>query len=431
VAQSIGVSRPTVWRCQQRFCRERDRRVAARQDPQARQAPIAAETAARVVAKPPDWPRTDKDRKGDLNRMVSQGGPALKLSVIIANYNHRNFVGAAIESALAVDWPHKEVIVVDDASTDDSRSVIDGFRGRVTAYFRPKSHQLGAHIFGFEKSTGDVIIFLDADDLLEPEVMQEVVKVWRSGVSQIQYRMNLIDSAGTQLGTAIPQFPQKNDPARLRRNYLRTITYTTPPGSGSAYARDFVARAYAIPKPPTIRWSDHVLHPLAPILGDVLTIRKPLARYRIHAANGGMLGSLDAGKLRYRLQEDVEKARVFASASQQFGLPAPHDPLRHNLTHLQPRLASYLIEPEAHPFPEDKLWSLICRLMYSAVMSSQMRVRDRVILVTWSIGCVLAPPNTRRNLVLWRFNAISRPQVIKSLLAVLSSLQSPRLPDRS
>jgi hypothetical protein len=355
----------------------------------------------------------------------------LKLSVIIANYNHRNFVGAAIESALAVDWRHKEVIVVDDASTDDSRSVIDGFRGRVTAYFRPKSYQLGAHIFGFEKSTGDVIIFLDADDLLEPEVMQEVVKVWRPGVSQVQYRMNLIDAAGTQLGTAIPQFPRKSNPARIRRNYLRTITYITPPGSGSAYARDFVARAYAIPIPPTIRWSDHVLHPLAPVLGDVLTIRKPLARYRIHAANGGMVGSLDAGKLRYRLQEDVDKASLFASAALQLGLPAPHDPLRHNLTHLQARLASYLTEPDAHPFPEDKLSSLVYRLMYSATISSQMRVRDRAILVAWTIACVLAPPSTRRNFVLWRFDAMSRPRAIKALLEVLSSLRSPRLPDQT
>jgi glycosyltransferase involved in cell wall biosynthesis len=95
----------------------------------------------------------------------------MKLSVIIANYNYADFVGAAISSALAVDWPDKEVIVVDDASTDDSRSVIDGFRGKVAPYFRPKSNQLGAHIFGFEQSTGDVIIFLDADDLLEPDVI--------------------------------------------------------------------------------------------------------------------------------------------------------------------------------------------------------------------------------------------------------------------
>src|SRR6201987_5136015 len=111
----------------------------------------------------------------------------MKLSVIIANYNYRNFVGAAIESALAVDWPDKEVIVVDDASTDDSRTIIEGFHGKVAAYFRPKSHQLGAHMFGFEQSIGEVIIFLDSDDLLEPQVMQEIAKVWRPGGAKVQY----------------------------------------------------------------------------------------------------------------------------------------------------------------------------------------------------------------------------------------------------
>jgi glycosyltransferase involved in cell wall biosynthesis len=358
---------------------------------------------------------------------VSEVG--MKLSVIIANYNYRDFVGAAIQSALAVDWLEKEVIVVDESS-DDSRRIIESFGDKVAAYFRPKSNQLGAHIFGFEKSNGDVIIFLDSDDLLEPDVMQEVAKVWRPGISQVQYRMNVIDASGTQLGTAIPQFPRKIDPTKLRRNYLRTMAHTTPPGSGSAYARDFVAMAYAILMPPSIRWSDHVLHPLAPILGDVLTIRKPLARYRIHLANRGPLNSLDGAKLRERLQEDVDKARLFTSACQQFGMPVPHDPLRHNLMHLQSRLASYLVKPKDHAFVEDRLPTLVYRLLYSATISSQMRARYRTVLIAWTIACVLLPPDTRRKLVLWRFDATSRPQMIKSLLAVVSSLRSPRIPDR-
>src|ERR1700674_2417697 len=129
-------------------------------------------------------------------------------------------------------------------------------------------------MLGFEQSSGEIIIFLDSDDLLEPEVMQEVAKVWRSGVSKVQYRMNLIDATGTQLGSAIPQFPPKDDPGKLRRTYLRTMAYTTPPGSGNAYSRDFVRNAFAFGA--TIPQSDAVLLTIAPILGDVLTIRKPL-----------------------------------------------------------------------------------------------------------------------------------------------------------
>src|SRR6516225_2851530 len=258
----------------------------------------------------------------------------MKLSVIIANYNYADFVGAAIESALTVDWPDTEVIVVDDASTDASRSVIDGFQGKVAAYFRPKSYQLGAHIFGFEQSTGDVMIFLDADDLLEPDVMLNVAKVWRPGVSKVQYRMNVIDATGTQLGSAIPQFPPKDDPEKLRRIFLRTMAYITPPGSGNAYSRDFVRNVFAFG--PTIPQSDAVLLTIAPILGDVLTIRKPLARLRIHDASwGSMTNSLNAAKLRQLLYQDIERAHLFATVSRQLRLPVSQDPLKHSFHHLQ------------------------------------------------------------------------------------------------
>jgi glycosyltransferase involved in cell wall biosynthesis len=354
----------------------------------------------------------------------------MKLSVIIANYNYRDFVGAAISSALAVDWPDKEVIVVDDASTDDSKIVIEGFRGKVAAYFRPKSNQLGAHIFGFEQSTGDVIIFLDADDLLEPAVMQEVAKVWRPGVSKVQYRMNLIDAAGAQLGTALPQFPPKDDPEKLRRTFLRTMAYTTPPGSGNAYSRDFVRKTFAWGA--TIPQSDAVLLTIAPILGDVLTIRKPLARLRIHDASwGSMTRSLNVAKLRQQLHQDIERAQLFATVSRELGLPVSRDPLKHNFHHLQYRLASYLVEPSAHPFPEDTVISLGCRLIWAAITYWQMPYRERAVLLIWIIACLLTPSSYGRNLVEWRFVALSRPAVVRTLLGTFSSLRSARLPDRA
>jgi glycosyltransferase involved in cell wall biosynthesis len=353
----------------------------------------------------------------------------MRLSVIIANYNYRDFVGAAIESALAVDWPDKEVIVVDDASTDDSRSVIGDFSGKVSAYFRPKSNQLGAHMFGFEQSTGDVIIFLDSDDLLEPEVMKEVANVWRPGVSKVQYRMNLIDAAGAQLGSAIPQFPPRDDPEKLRRAYLRTTAYTTPPGSGNAYSRDFVSEAFAVSS--VIPWSDGVLLTLAPIFGDLLTIRKPLARYRIHPASYGGMRSPDAVKFRIFLQQDVERARLLATVAQRRGLPVSGISVARSLNHLQYRLASFLIEPSAHPFPGDTRSGLVCRLVSSATRSAQMPLRDRTILMAWAIACAVAPRNYRHSLILWRFSATSRPAVIKTLLGAASSLRSKRLPNRT
>jgi glycosyltransferase involved in cell wall biosynthesis len=352
----------------------------------------------------------------------------MKLSIIIANHNYRDYVGAAIESALAVDWPDKEIIVVDDASTDDSRTIIESFTDRVAAYFRPKSNQLGAHIFGFGSSTGDVIIFLDSDDLLEPEVMQEVAKVWRPGVSKVQFRMNVIDATGAQLGSAFPQFSTNDDPTELRRTYLRTMTYTTPPGSGNAYSRDFVRSAFAFGS--TIPQSDAVLLTLAPILGDVLTIRKPLARYRVHDASYGAMPSVSVSQLRKFLDQDAQKAHLFAIASRQLELSVPSDPLRYSLSHLQYRFASYLVEPSTHPFREDTKWGLVYRLIDAVAKYSQMRPRNRAILIIWAIACALAPQYSRSNLILWRLTAASRPPALRLFLDAISSLRSPRLPDR-
>jgi hypothetical protein len=354
----------------------------------------------------------------------------MRLSVIIANWNYGHFVGDAITSALAIDWDDKEVIVVDDASTDDSRTVIESFGGKVAAYFRPKSNHLGAHMFGFPQSTGEVIIFLDADDLLEPEVMKEVASVWHSGVSKVQFRMNLINADGTQLGTGFPLFPPTNDPEKLRRVYLRTMSYTTPPGTGNAYSRDFVREAFSM-GPATLPSSDTVLLALAPIFGDVLTIAKPLAQYRIHGGNTGGLGALrlrDTSGLRQRLREDVETVQLFATASERLHLQVPADPLSRSLSHLQYRLSSYLLDPMAHPFPRDTTLNLVCRLVRSAIGYSQLRLRDRTILLAWGIACALAPQSYRWNLVLWRLDPTSRPAPIKALLAIFSSLRSARLP---
>jgi glycosyltransferase involved in cell wall biosynthesis len=346
----------------------------------------------------------------------------MRLSVIIANYNYRDFVGAAIASALAIDWPDTETIVVDDASTDDSRAVIEGFGDRIAAYFRPKSHQLGAHRFGFEHCTGDVVVLLDADDLLEPVIMQEIVRAWRPGLSKIQYRMKLISADGAQLGTAMPQFPPNDDPARLRRVFLRTMSYTTPPGSGNAYMRDFVAKAYAM-APPTMRWSDPVLLTLAPLMGDVVTIRRPLARYRIHSANDGALTLLDAVKFRNRLQTDVEQERLFLAATTELRLSVPRNPLHHSLAHLQYRFASHMAEPSAHPFPEDTTPWLLSRFLESAIGYPQLRLRERAMLVAWALACALAPRRYRPNLLLWRFAPMARPPALRALLNLFGSLR--------
>src|SRR5438105_3109349 len=109
---------------------------------------------------------------------MSRALSELALSVVIPNYNYGKFVGAAIRSALEIRWPKVEVIVVDDGSTDNSLEVIGAFADRITLIKQANAGQMPSCVNGFRHSSGDVVIFLDSDDALHPEVMTEIAAVW-------------------------------------------------------------------------------------------------------------------------------------------------------------------------------------------------------------------------------------------------------------
>lgn len=211
-----------------------------------------------------------------------------RLSVVIPNYNYGEFVRAAIESALAVDWPDVEVIVVDDGSTDDSVAVIESFGDRIQFLQQPNAGPRVACNNGYAHSTGDVVIFLDSDDQLVPSVAKKVAAVLRPGVSKVQFQMQRVDADGIAFDKPFPSFWGTPEPAEILRWMLATSAYPTAPGSGNAYTRDFLEKLFPIDDRCGDSTDSSVLA-AAPILGDVLTIAEPLALYRIHGSNRSSL----------------------------------------------------------------------------------------------------------------------------------------------
>jgi glycosyltransferase involved in cell wall biosynthesis len=97
------------------------------------------------------------------------------VSVLINNYNYGCFLGDAIDSALSQTFANIEVIVVDDGSTDSSRDVIARYGKRIRAVLKANAGQASAFNAGFSASHGDLICFLDADDIFLPEKVAHVV----------------------------------------------------------------------------------------------------------------------------------------------------------------------------------------------------------------------------------------------------------------
>jgi len=96
----------------------------------------------------------------------------MRVSVIIAAYNAEAYLAEAIESVLGQTVPPDEVIVIDDGSTDGTRSVLDRFSGRIIALTQANSGQATAVNKGLALAGGELIGFCDADDLWTPRKLE-------------------------------------------------------------------------------------------------------------------------------------------------------------------------------------------------------------------------------------------------------------------
>src|SRR5262245_58403046 len=91
------------------------------------------------------------------------------VSILIPCYNAERWISEAIESALAQTWAAKEVIVVDDGSTDRSLDIIRKFDGRIRWETGPNRGGGRARNRLLELASGEWLQYLDADDYLLPE----------------------------------------------------------------------------------------------------------------------------------------------------------------------------------------------------------------------------------------------------------------------
>jgi glycosyltransferase involved in cell wall biosynthesis len=100
------------------------------------------------------------------------------VSILITAYNAEDTIAYTLQSAVAQTWPHKEIIVVDDGSTDSTAEVARGFKEvRVVS---TENHGLsGAQNNAFPLSQGDYIQYLDADDLLAPDKIERQLAALR------------------------------------------------------------------------------------------------------------------------------------------------------------------------------------------------------------------------------------------------------------
>lgn len=203
----------------------------------------------------------------------------MRVSIVIDNYNYESYVAQTIESALAQTHPDVEVVVVDDGSRDRSMEVIRRYADRVIVIDKPNGGQGSAYNAGYARATGDLIIFLDADDWLYPEAAAEIVALWRTGVSKVQFRLDMVDKIGASLGRQVPRVMHDKTALEL---VISFGAYGSPPGSGNAFHRSYLNQVLPMDERAWRIGADSVPILLAPVYGAVMSAPRALGAYRLH-----------------------------------------------------------------------------------------------------------------------------------------------------
>jgi hypothetical protein len=209
------------------------------------------------------------------------------VSVLIDTYNHERFIEQAIVSVQEQDFPgsEREIIVVDDGSTDRTAEIVKKFEPRLRLLRKENGGQASAFNAGVPECRGEIVAFLDGDDWWAPGKLRAVADALDSNalIGLVGHGITEVFPDGgqhVQLLNDVPRFRIDSEIGarafRLRKSFLGTSRMTI---------RAAVLRQIGrVPEALTIQ-ADEYLFTLAGFLSDVLILRESLTFYRLHAGN--------------------------------------------------------------------------------------------------------------------------------------------------
>ncbi len=115
----------------------------------------------------------------------------LKFSVIIATYNEENDIRSTLEGVLALRYPNKEILVVDD-STDRTPEIVKEYAERGVKFLSgPRTGCCEAMNYAVEKATGDVFVAIDADVIPSPDFLDRLAEKYEAGADFVLVDMKV------------------------------------------------------------------------------------------------------------------------------------------------------------------------------------------------------------------------------------------------
>ena len=105
-------------------------------------------------------------------------GKRCLVSIIIPVYNVKEYLKECVESCITQSYDNIEIVLVDDGSTDGSGKICDEFSSkyeRIKCIHKKNGGLSDARNYGIENSSGDYVMFVDSDDLISNNIVEELL----------------------------------------------------------------------------------------------------------------------------------------------------------------------------------------------------------------------------------------------------------------
>jgi hypothetical protein len=319
----------------------------------------------------------------------------IRVDIVIDNYDYGRFVAEAVESALAQTHPSVRVIAVDDGSGDESREVLARYAHRVDVVLKENGGQASALNAGLARCDGDIVVFLDADDVLRPEAAAAVARAFARDprIVQVQCRLEVVDAAGQRTGAVKPPTDvplPTGDIAVAKLTFPFDIVSVGT--SGNAFRTDALRRIAPIPEREFARCADWYLVHLMPLLGPVAALERATGSYRVHGRNSYELDGarLDLDHIRQTIAYAAATRPALAQLADELGLERPFERIL-SVSDLANRLVSLRLEPELHPVETDTIVRLACDGTRAARRRSDASPLLKIVFTGWFWAVAAAP----------------------------------------
>ncbi len=345
------------------------------------------------------------------------------VSIIINNYNYDRFLTESIDSAVNQTYPHTEVIVVDDGSTDRSREIIAGYGDRICAILQANGKQAAAFNSGFARSKGEIVIFLDSDDFLLPQAVEQIVSVWNPALAKVHYRLTVVGASGQSLGYSVPQGGQLLSTGEVWRILLEFGGYASTPTSGNALNRKAIEPIFPIPDAYKLTADDY-LSTLIPFYGKIAAIEEPLGIYRIHDSNQWALATVTGERFARFVRHDLQNYALLEQKAQELGHQIPLDLEQRSIGRIWSRIISLRLDPDHHPVKSDRTLVLMYRGIRSLWKYSIFNWQKCLIYSIWFVWVGLMPLTLARPAMTWLYAPQFRPKGIDWTIEKIRTLVS-------